>query len=100
MVADARLLAVSDDEVVSHGAVLKERHRDGALQPLGRERLAVEVQHPFDRLGLPEQFCSGARACLSRTLRSPDALDLRCSLRAPPLSEQPPIDLESNAVRP
>jgi len=60
VVADARLLAVGDDEVLGRGAVREERLGDRLLEALGGEWLALELEDVADGLGGAEELRAAA----------------------------------------
>ena len=69
VVADRRLRAVRDDELLGSRAVLAERALDLELDPLGGERLAVERQTPPSPFELARRSMSTPTATPASTAR-------------------------------
>ena len=87
LVADSALAAVGDDHLVGDAAVRREDVADLLLDPLDRERLAVEHEHVAARVGVPEQLARPVHRRLGRALGPADAVQLNVRLHAPPRRE-------------
>ena len=76
VVADRRLRAVRDDELVAAAAVVGERALDLELEPLAGERLAAEREHAVRALGRPQQLDADRDAGLDGAAGTADPLEL------------------------
>ena len=77
LVADGALAAVRHDHLVGDGVVRGEDVADRVLDPLGRERLAVEREHVAARVGAAQHVARRVHRRLGRALRAADARQLR-----------------------
>ena len=96
--ADRRLRAVGDDEVVARRAVLGEDAADLRLQHLAGQGLAVERHRAVRCLGPAEHLLRRAHARLRRLLRPADPLQLRLVLHAAAIGEVRVVRIEGDAV--
>ena len=96
--ADRGLRAVRDDELLGGDPVCAEDPLDRELDPLARQRLAVEHERPV-RVGVSQHVASDVEGRLARPLCAPEAVDLRRGLAAAPVLEQLAVDADLDPVR-
>ena len=87
--ADGSLRAVRDDHLLRDCVVVAEDPAELALDPLARQRLAVEDEHVPAGVRAAQQVARGRHRRLGRALRAPDTGDLRLVLRAAPSLKNP-----------
>ena len=100
LVAGRALRSRRDDEVLGRAAVLGEHAPHRRLDPLDRERLAVEPEHAIAVLRLPQQRDAGREARLGGALGAADAVELGAGLDPAARVEHRLIDRQLDAVAP
>ena len=98
VVADRRLRAVRHDHVAALDAEVGEHGLDHLFQPLGRQRLPVDLE-AVRRLRTTQEAARRVERGLARLLRIANPAQLRLVLRAPPVVEELALDDELDAVR-
>src|SRR5207248_11803757 len=98
VMSDRRLLAVRDAELVGDRSVLAEDALYRHLEPLARERLAVEHERAVHRC-VAEHLPRDVERGLARALRAAEAGDLGGVLAAAAALEQLAVDADCDAVR-
>jgi hypothetical protein len=98
-VADRGLRAVGDDHFAALDVMVSEDVLDRALDPLGRERLAVDLEAGTVRLGAPQQVARDVQRRFASLLRLADPAQLRGGFCAAPVLEQVAVDHDFDPVR-